>query len=106
MPDDVEHRMGWRVPPTVLDLGDPRSAAAVLHRDTEPIGPVLGVLTVTDAAEIAAALPPSCADGVAWVHGFAGHRVPDLPHGRIVTGPAADLAGALTIPPSWLGRAR
>ncbi|MGH3555957.1 MAG: aldehyde dehydrogenase family protein [Mycobacterium sp.] len=44
IPDDIEHRMGWRIPATVIDLGDAERATALLRSAGEPLGPILTVL--------------------------------------------------------------
>lgn len=48
IPDDIEHRMGWRIPATVVDLGRAQRAAPVLRAAGEPIGPILTVVRWTD----------------------------------------------------------
>lgn len=104
IPDDIEHRMGWRIPATVLELGGPDSAASALQRESVPFGPVLSVVTVADFSRLGAVLPARCEDGFAWVWGVRPDRMPELPHATVVTGPVpGDLADALTIPPAWTG---
>ncbi|KXX62723.1 aldehyde dehydrogenase family protein [Rhodococcus sp. LB1] len=46
IPDDIRHRMGWRLPTTVVDLGDATSKAAAkaLAHSREPLGPVLTIV--------------------------------------------------------------
>jgi len=105
LPDDLEHRMGWRVPPTVLDLGRPGSAATVEFERRLPLGPVLGVITIEYPSELADGLTAGRhADGIAWVWGYGMDLVADLPHASVVNDPVpADLADALLLPPTWTG---
>jgi acyl-CoA reductase-like NAD-dependent aldehyde dehydrogenase len=105
VPDDVEHRMGWRVPPALIDLGRPGSAAANAHASQVPLGPVLGVLTVEHPSELGGALAPRRhADGIAWAWGHGMDVAADLPHACVVSDPVpADFADALILPPTWIG---
>ncbi|ROZ52960.1 aldehyde dehydrogenase family protein [Rhodococcus sp. WS1] len=41
IPDDIQHRMGWRLPTTVVDLGEVTSKVTALAHSREPLGPVL-----------------------------------------------------------------
>jgi len=54
VPDDIKHRMGWRLPTTVVDLGDVSSkAVSVMLTDaSEPIGPVLTIVQWDTLADI------------------------------------------------------
>jgi acyl-CoA reductase-like NAD-dependent aldehyde dehydrogenase len=70
LPDDISHRMGWRIPPTVLMLGPADSAAVRAEQANVPLGPVLGLFTWSSSAEVTAALTALRAgDGVATVGG-------------------------------------
>lgn len=104
IPDDIPHRMGWRIPPTVLMLGsvagklDSSHENSALRADqaSAPLGPVLGVLSWTEPGELGSALTAVRAgNGVAVVWGTADGR---LPHASIVTGP-----GPAALPASWSG---
>lgn len=100
IPDDIPHRMGWRIPPTVLMLGSVESAGEnpALRADQAgaPLGPVLGILTWSEAAELGSALTAVRAgDGVAVVWGTVDGR---LPHASTVAGP-----GPAALPASWSG---
>ena len=107
VPDDVAHRMGWRLPPAVLHLGTVNSPAAAAEQASEPAGPVLGVLTWRDWGELAGGFrSPRTADGVATLWGV--DQTPatslPLPHGLVVDGAScAPLAGGATLPPAWFG---
>ena len=52
LPDDIEHRMGWRIPPTVLMLGAAGSPAALAEQASVPLGPVLGILSWDNVIEL------------------------------------------------------
>lgn len=54
VPDDITHRMSWRLPPTVLLLGDPDSPAARREQATVPLGPVLSVVKWTNGDQLEA----------------------------------------------------
>jgi acyl-CoA reductase-like NAD-dependent aldehyde dehydrogenase len=105
VPDDAAHRMGWRLPPTVLHLGAVNSPAAAAERASEPVGPVLGVLAWRDWGELADAFgSPRAAGGVATLWGVdqrAATSMP-LPHNLVVDGASCPpgAAGA-TIPAAW-----
>jgi hypothetical protein len=107
LPDDVAHRMGWRIPPTVLMLGAADSPAARAERASVPLGPVLGVITWNRWEELGAAFTAARSrDGIASVCGaFA--NAGSLPHGLVIRGvPAVSLLDRATLPAAWLGGVR
>ncbi|HSV39992.1 MAG TPA: aldehyde dehydrogenase family protein [Nocardioidaceae bacterium] len=108
IPDDIPHRMGWRVPPTVLDLGNVGSAAAVAQQLGMPLGPVLGVVRFDATDELAhVSLSVRAKDGVAHVWGLDLAEIPKLPHRLVVTGsPALDYTEDMRISPSWTEHAQ
>ncbi len=70
VPDDVTHRMGWRIPPTVLMLGEAGTPAARCDQDLAPLGPLLSVLTWDDWPDLTQHLSEERhAHGVAAVWG-------------------------------------
>lgn len=108
IPDDIAHRMSWRLPPTVLLLGAPDSAAVGQEQATAPLGPVLSVATWDRASQLPALFTATRArDGVASVWGTDEAVAAGLPHGRIVAGvDAPGLPFAATLAPGWTGTAR
>jgi acyl-CoA reductase-like NAD-dependent aldehyde dehydrogenase len=72
VPDDVEHRMGWLVPATVVAVGAVGSGLGPRSADDpwrEPLGPVVAVATWRTPDDLADAFSRSrFADGVGWVH--------------------------------------
>lgn len=52
IPDDIEHRMGWCIPATVVDLGEAERAVPLLRSAGEPIGPILTVVRWTNHDEL------------------------------------------------------
>jgi acyl-CoA reductase-like NAD-dependent aldehyde dehydrogenase len=104
VPDDVPHRMGWILPPVVLELDD----AALVYgaHSPEPLGPVLTITTWHSADQLASAFDhPRHGDGIACVWGTDGDPADlSLPHGAVLrdTAPAAALGG-LRPPPTWTG---
>jgi acyl-CoA reductase-like NAD-dependent aldehyde dehydrogenase len=107
LPDDVAHRMGWRIPPTVLMLGAADSPAARAERASVPLGPVLGVITWNRWEELGAAFTAARSrDGIASVCGAFAHAG-SLPHGLVIRGvPAVSLLDRATLPAAWLGGVR
>ncbi|WP_182378913.1 aldehyde dehydrogenase family protein [Nocardioides sp. WS12] len=103
LPDDIQHRMAWRMLPTLLGLGPADSAAHRVHSALDPFGPTLGVLTFTEESELEGAFAAArYADGVARLVGF--EKQPQLPHGLIVGGPNPDaFDSAARLAPTWLG---
>jgi hypothetical protein len=108
--------MGWRLPPTVLYLGAASSPAVAAEQASEPLGPVLGVFTWRDRAELAGAFrSPRAADGVATLWGAERALAMSLPHNPVVDGasglvvdgaPGPLSAGCAALPAAWLGGAR
>lgn len=104
VPDDVRHRMGWVLPPTVLTGGvlghGPPPGGAV------PLGPVLDVRAWRTTAELAGAFAdPRYRSGTAAVWGLADGELAGaaLPHSLVLrcAGPAAALAVG-GVAPGWL----
>ena len=103
IPDDIPHRMGWRIPPTVLMLGDVdgsegsgENSALRTEQAGAPLGPVLGVLSWSQPGDLGSALTAVRAgNGVAMVWGTVDGR---LPHASVVPGP-----GPAALPASWSG---
>ncbi len=72
VPDDVAHRMGWRVPPTVLTVGALPGSTHGSNADPfgEPLGPILTIGTWRSPDDLADVLHhPRYADGIASVWG-------------------------------------
>jgi acyl-CoA reductase-like NAD-dependent aldehyde dehydrogenase len=107
VPDDVPHRMGWRIPATALLLGEANSPAARREQELAPLGPVAGILTWTDWAGLGEHLrAPRHADGTIAVWGADLPPAGTLP-GQVVAGPELSpwpSAGALA--PAWTGQQR
>jgi acyl-CoA reductase-like NAD-dependent aldehyde dehydrogenase len=106
LPDDVPHRMGWRMPPTILRLGSPGSPAAVVEQAQVPLGPILCAVTVDRWDALATAFPAHRAvDGIARVWGIG--TVASLPHGLVDTDASPrDLLTDSTLPAAWVSGAR
>jgi len=104
LPDDISHRMGWRIPPIVLLLGDPTSPAAALAHTSAPLGPVLGIVVWHDLDDLAACLPGRADTGIAQSWGIEAAHAALLPYGLHVSGEAAPtLPAAATLPTGWWG---
>jgi acyl-CoA reductase-like NAD-dependent aldehyde dehydrogenase len=103
VPDDIAHRMSWRLPPTVLLLGDPYSPAARREQAIVPLGPVLSVVSWTHGDQLEAlSTAPSARDGVAKLWGRDDSLAARLPHGRVATGNDAPRSlFAKTGPATW-----
>jgi acyl-CoA reductase-like NAD-dependent aldehyde dehydrogenase len=109
VPDDVAHRMGWRLPPTVLTVGNVPGPVRGREADPfgEPLGPVLVVASWRSPDELAGVFNhPRHADGIASVWGMDDTALASaaLPHPTIV--PEAPPLRALhdaQLPPSWTG---
>jgi acyl-CoA reductase-like NAD-dependent aldehyde dehydrogenase len=70
IPDDIEHRMGWRIPPTVVDLGGADTAAPLLLSAGTPLGPILTVVRWTSHHDLDAIFTaPRHLDGYAGTWG-------------------------------------
>lgn len=106
VPDDIAHRMGWRMLPTILDLGKAGSDAHRMHQAVEPLGPVVSVFTFDDPVDLASAFSaPRYSDGVARLAGFGSRFGGSLPHGLTVGEPFAGGFDSTTrMAPSWFGR--
>ena len=107
VPDDVAHRMGWRLPATALLLDEANSPAARREQELAPLGPVLGILTWTDWAGLGEHLrAPRYADGTIAVWGAGLPPAGTLP-GRVVPGPDASPWPAVgVLAPAWTGQGR
>jgi acyl-CoA reductase-like NAD-dependent aldehyde dehydrogenase len=103
IPDDIAHRMGWRLPPTVLALGDAGSRAALTQEVIPALGPVLGIVTFTEFESLAGSFRGRrFADGVAQVRGIDRDASKTLPHGLLVTDPdPTDYTESMRISPAW-----
>lgn len=102
IPDDIPHRMGWLLPPTVL-TGMPLSGAG---DRAELLGPVLDIRIWTSPEELAGAFPAfryTCGTASVWGLGEREAAAAALPQQLVLRseGPAAALrAGRL--PTAWL----
>jgi acyl-CoA reductase-like NAD-dependent aldehyde dehydrogenase len=107
-PDDISHRMSWRLPPTVLLLGEPDSPAARFDQASVPLGPVLSVVTWNNSEQLRTLFTaPRARDGVASLWGVGDGLGSGLPHGRVIAGPDSPfLPLATTLAPTWTGGAR
>ncbi len=106
LPDDIGHRMGWRIPPTVLMLGAAGSPAALAEQASVPLGPVLAVLSWDSESELGPAFTASRnGAGIASVCGAGDWAAASLPHGLVTAWPPAALAGTTALPAAWLGGA-
>jgi len=107
VPDDIEHRMGWRLPATALLLHAAGSPAARREQELAPLGPVLGILTWTDWADLGEHLrAPRHADGTIAVWGACLPPAGTLP-GRVVHGPdTSPWPSADVLAPAWTGQGR
>jgi hypothetical protein len=108
LPDDVTHRMGWRIPPSVVDLADTGSPAALAEQRSDPIGPPLAVVHWSAYSEVAAytRAAPRYADGTAVLAGVSDPGVGTLAVGSI-TGQAPSSPHADAVAPAWTaGRRR
>jgi acyl-CoA reductase-like NAD-dependent aldehyde dehydrogenase len=95
IPDDIEHRMGWLMPPVVVTTES-------LASTPEPIGPVLTIAAWREPDEVCTALThPRYRDGIACVWDAAGLT---LPQQSIMDGegPVAALTEG-RLPPAWTG---
>jgi acyl-CoA reductase-like NAD-dependent aldehyde dehydrogenase len=105
IPDDVEHRMGWRIPATVVDLGEADRAAPVLRSAGEPIGPILTVVRWTNYDDLDVLFTPRRhRDGYAGSWG--GGVINDEAFGVTVReqGPLKAAHGGV-VPSAWIGEA-
>ena len=105
LPDDIPHRMGWRIPPTVLMLGSADSEPLRAEQATVPLGPVLGVFSWSTGPELAPAFTAArMCDGIATVWGTGEGTRGSLPHPLVVEGSSAgSRPGGGELPPRWPG---
>ncbi len=83
VPDDARHRMGWIIPPALLDLGHAGTPAATAALASEPLGPVLLVLTWRTPDDLDGIFThPRYADGAAFLAGVSEDEIKqaNLPH--------------------------
>jgi acyl-CoA reductase-like NAD-dependent aldehyde dehydrogenase len=112
IPDDVAHRMGWRLPPTVLTVSDLPSFAPADPADPfgEPLGPALVVATWQSPQELAGALGhPRHADGIASIWGLdeSTLAMAALPQPVIVReAPPRQALDDARLPAAWTGGPR
>jgi acyl-CoA reductase-like NAD-dependent aldehyde dehydrogenase len=105
-PDDVTHRMSWRLPPTVLLLGEVDSAAVRTEQATAPLGPVLAVVTWTRPEQLHGLFTaPRARHGVAALWGVEDVAAARLPHGGVVAGTASRQSTAAHLTSAWTGGA-
>jgi acyl-CoA reductase-like NAD-dependent aldehyde dehydrogenase len=107
LPDDVAHRMGWRMPPTVLALGSPDSPAVAADQASVPLGPVLGVIIWQDLAQLGSALTsPRHRHGIASVWGIGEQAAALLDFGLVTAGSSASSRLGASLAPAWTGDAQ
>jgi len=107
LPDDIAHRMGWRMPPTVLALGSPDSPAVAAEQASVPLGPVLSVITWQDRRRLGAVLEsPRARHGIASVWGAGQQAVAPLGFGLVTAGSSASALLSTSLPPAWTGDAQ
>lgn len=105
IPDDIEHRMGWRVPPVAIDLGDAMAAAGRLSSAGEPLGPVLTIVRWTNQEDLDLLFA-----GKRYRAGYASTWGEGFTDDRITFGAAArslsplEMACVGTLPAAWAGR--
>lgn len=105
LPDDVEHRMGWRMRPTVVLLGEPGSRAVAAEQANSPLGPVLSIVTWSHWHELTRAFNSQRASsGIARVAHSVGTSATGLPHGLVVSALSSrDGFSAAILPSGWWG---
>ena len=108
LPDDIAHRMGWRMPPTVLALGSADSPAMAAEQASVPLGPVLSVITWQGWSELGSVFTsPRARHGIASVWGVDEQAAGSLPHGLVIAGSSSpSLLSAASLPPAWTGGPR
>ncbi len=108
LPDDRAHRMGWRIPPTVVMLGAAGSPAARAEQSSVPLGPVLGVITWDRWGELDSAFTAARnRNGIASICGDGDRATTFLPQALVVTGgPVPSLLDRPALPAAWLGGGR
>lgn len=78
IPDDIDHRMSWRIPPILVDLGHGCEAAKLLASSGDPLGPILSVIrwtTHSDLDEIFSRPAYLDAYGTTWGNGWSDSRL-------------------------------
>jgi len=105
LPDDVPHRMGWRVLPTVLDLGRVASQAVRAEQQVVPLGPVLSVMSFNEHDYLPEVfIADRAKNGIARIWGADVESVAALPHGLMVTESSSpDMLEDSVLPSSWTG---
>ena len=107
LPDDIAHRMGWRMPPTVLALGSPGSPAVAAEQASVPLGPVLSVITWQDWSRLGGVFTSQRArPGIASVWGAGQPAAAPLGFGLVAAGSSASALLTASLPPAWTGGAR
>ena len=107
LPDDIAHRMGWRMPPTVLALGSPDSPAVAAEQASVPLGPVLSVITWQDWSRLGGVFTSQRArHGIASVWGAGQPAAAPLGFGLVAAGSSASALLTASLPPAWTGGAR
>jgi acyl-CoA reductase-like NAD-dependent aldehyde dehydrogenase len=104
IPDDIEHRMGWRIPATVVDLGNAQRAAPLLQSVGEPLGPILTVVRWTSHQDLDALFAaPRHLDGYAgtWGDSLGDERI----RFGVITREQSPLDAAHSglLPSAWIG---
>ncbi|MDO8308980.1 MAG: aldehyde dehydrogenase family protein [Actinomycetota bacterium] len=105
LPDDVEHRMGWRMRPTVVLLGEPGSQAVAAEQASSPLGPVLSIITWSHWHELTDVFNTQRASsGIATVAHSVGTNATGLPHGLVESALSSrDAFNAAILPAAWWG---
>ena len=105
LPDDIAHRMGWRIPPIVLMLGSADAPAVRGEQASVPLGPVLSVLTWDRWAELDSAFTaPRMRHGIATVWGADDRAAAARHQGGAVAGSwSSSLLDGARLPAAWLG---
>ena len=107
LPDDIAHRMGWRMRPTVLALGSPGSAAVAAEQDSDPLGPVLSMITWREWDQLGSVFTsPRARHGIASVWGISEQATASLGFGLVAVGPSASRLLSASLPQAWTGDAR
>ena len=105
-PDDVAHRMGWRMPPAVVDLGDAQQASELLKATGEPLGPVLMVTHWTEPSQLESLFDPQ-RYGDAYASEWGGQSLAiERTFGVAVRNQSpVEAASEGVIPSAWMGTA-
>ncbi|ROZ88014.1 aldehyde dehydrogenase [Gordonia sp. OPL2] len=105
VPDDVKHRMGWFVTPTVIDLGTTMQALPLMDAVGAPLGPVLTVIewaTFDDIDKLFAARRHQDGYGITWGD-CGGRNIASFGAIARGQGPLGAARSGL-VPPAWVGR--